>query len=329
MKMKSAFLASLALITGALLTPTQGTSAPQPELTFSVLSDIHLQSWDRSSTRRFSRALNDLKQAAPEAEALVLNGDLGNGFPEDYEALKKTLAGHEHPPIFYTIGNHEFYKAWHNNRRHWSAKSFPNGETEQASLDRFLQLTGESKVYYERQLKGYTFLFLGSERYRQSDPANEEDAYLSEDQLGWLRDRLINAAATAPDKPVFVFLHQPLQHTVSGSVERGVVQHEELRRLLTEMHPQAILFSGHTHHELSQSSTVVHKPFTMVNSSSVYEPFTAQNEPYPPEADRSEGLVVRVYPDHIQVQGRDFGAQAWMPSAHYIVPVQQKTGPSR
>lgn len=289
-------------------------------LTFAVLSDIHVQSWDKRAIRKFGHALDDLRHAAPEAEALIINGDLGNGNPEDYEMVRQTLDKHPHPQgVYYTIGNHEFYRMWHDRRGRWSPGTFPNGDTDRAARERFLRFTGEPKVYYERQIRGYRFLFLGTERYRQSDPQVEEDAFLTRDQLQWLKAKLKEAAQGK--KPVFIFLHQPLPDTVSGSGKegsgRGVVQHRELKALLS-LYPKAILFSGHSHRELAQPRTLVRDGFVMVNSSSVSRPWRVDG-PFPPDAEKSEGLIVEAAPDRVLIRGRDFGKRDWVPEAVYTV----------
>nr|WP_245247336.1 MULTISPECIES: metallophosphoesterase [unclassified Paenibacillus] len=282
-------------------------------MTFAVLSDIHLQRWDQRSIHIFGRALDDLHHAAPLAEALIINGDLGNGNPGDYRALRQMLDKHPHPrQVYYTIGNHEFYRMWHDRRGRWSPGTFPNGETDTAAIQRFLRFVGEPKVYYERQIEGYRFLLLGTERYRQSDPSVGEDAYLSASQLQWLKAKLKEAAPER--KPVFVFLHQPLPDTVSGSGRegcgRGVVQYQQLKALLSS-YPQTILFSGHSHRELEQPRTIVHDGFMMANSSSVRQPWK-EGGPYTPEAAKSEGLIVEVYPDRVLIRGRDFGNRIWV-----------------
>lgn len=285
-------------------------------MTFGVLSDIHVQSWDARSIRIFGRALDDLHHAAPLAEALIINGDLGNGNPEDYRMLRQTLDKHPHPgQVYFSIGNHEFYRMWHNRRGHWSPGTFPNGETDEAAIQRFLRFIGAQKVYYERQIEGYRFLFLGTERYRQSDPSVGEDAYLSAEQLQWLEAKLKEAAPER--KPVFVFLHQPLPDTVSGSGRegsgRGVVQHRKLKALLSS-YPQTILFSGHSHRILEQPRTFVHDGFMMANSSSVRQPWK-ETGPCTPDEGKSEGLIVEVYPDHVLIRGRDFGYRKWVTEA--------------
>ncbi|WP_027415854.1 hypothetical protein [Aneurinibacillus terranovensis] len=87
-------------------------------------------------------------------------------------------------------------------------------ETEQDSIRRFLDFAGYHQLFYDKWIKGYHFIFLGSEQYRQSNPYNYEDAYLSDEQLDWLRTKLKEGDRK---RPTFIFLHQPLPDTVSGS----------------------------------------------------------------------------------------------------------------
>lgn len=293
-------------------------SVPKPALTFDVISDIHVQKWNTVSHDKLKRAMIDLQKAEPDAQALVINGDLGDGMPGDYETLRRLIGSLPHPaPLFYNIGNHEYYKAWHDTDGYQS-NSFPNGETEQASQQRFLDFAGRKKLYEDAWVSGYHFIFLGSEHYLQFDPNVREGAWLSDDQLAWLEKTL--ADREKPDKPIFVFLHQPLPGTVAGSQTygniRSVIQHERLRAIL-EKHPQSILFSGHTHWELRSERTVWRNGFTMVNSSSVYEPYNEADVAYDQEYDRSEGLTVEVYEDRVIIRGRDFANGAWIPEAQF------------
>lgn len=288
-----------------------------PVLTFQVLSDIHLVT--DAAVSKFRNALIDLQLASPRSDALVINGDLGNGRPEDYATLNKVMNSQVHPKqLFYTIGNHEFYKAWYNRHGEWSKDSFPNGEQETSSIERFLQLTGEQKVYYDRWVNGYHFIMLGSERYRQTDPGVGDDAYLSQQQLTWLSTKLTEGERS---RPAFVFLHQPLPGTVAGSSVpnyRGVVQHQRLKELLAE-YPKVILFTGHTHWELKLPNMVVKDQFTMINSSSVYEPWNSADMPIPAIQGSSEGLVVEVYKDLVQVRGRDCHNHKWNLHAKHVI----------
>ncbi|AFC27604.1 phosphohydrolase [Paenibacillus mucilaginosus 3016] len=295
----------------------------QPSFTFAVLSDVHVQAWNKASHRKLSQALNDIEAINPDTAALILNGDLTEGLTEDYVKLQDLLQDNPHPDtIFTSIGNHEFFKAWYDGNREWNGSTFPNGETEQASISRFLTFAGREQIYTSQVLSGYQFIFLGSERYRQSDPNNGEDAYLSDAQLNWLKSTL---KSSEPGRPIFVFLHQPLPYTVSGTHfcctnNRAVIQHEELKKILSG-YPQVILFSGHTHWELKHPQTLVQDKFTMVNSSAVIETWREKpgggDQINGPE--ESEGLYVEVYPDRVQIKGRDFYRHSWVPEAQFTV----------
>lgn len=306
------------------LSSPSSSDEDKPLLSFPVLSDIHIQSWHTESHKKFTDALKDLNGINPKADTLVINGDLTNGLPADYAKLKELIAGTPHPQkVYYTIGNHEFYKAWFDANGAWNTESFPNNETEQDSISRFLKLTGEKQVYYDTVVNGYQFIFLGSEQYRQSNPSNFEDAWLSQTQLNWLKETLKKGKES--DKPVFVFLHQPLPATVSGTTfvnNRAIVQHEQLKNILSEF-PNVIFFSGHTHWELKLPDTLVRDGFTMVNSSSVVQPWTEDGNGGETltGADESEGLVVDVYKDKVKIKGRDFYRKRWIPEAQFTVPV--------
>ncbi|ULL15862.1 metallophosphoesterase [Paenibacillus sp. H1-7] len=314
------------LLHGQPLTAAQ--PAAKPLLSFHVLSDIHFQAWDKRSQVKLQAALNDLNTMSPDADALIFNGDLTNGRQSDYDKLNELLKRTVHPEAVYsTIGNHEFYQAWYDAKGSWNEAGFPNGETEQASIGRFLQFTKESSIYYEKEIGGYPFLFLGSEQYRQSDAGNSEDAYLSDSQLEWLKQSLKKHGASR--KPIFVFLHQPLPDTVAGSSccvnNRAVIQHQQLKNILSA-YPQVIFFTGHTHWELKHPDTLVQDRFVMLNSSSVEQPWTVGEDGgermLSPEA--SEGLHVEVYDGKVIIQGRDFHSQRWIPEAQYIIRMNTK-----
>jgi 3',5'-cyclic-AMP phosphodiesterase len=303
----------------ATLAPVQ----PESQLRFAVISDIHVQSWDKSSQIKLRKALSDPELQVP-GQPLVVNGDLGNGLPEDYETLAALMQEQPYPgQVFYTIGNHEFYKAWTAADGSWNPDGFPNGETAEASISRYLAFTGYDKVYHDTWLQGYHFLFLGSEAYRQVDSGFGEDAWLSEEQLQWLKNTI--GAQAEEGRPIFVFLHQPLPGTVAGSStasnSRAVVQHERLREILSQ-YPQTVFFSGHSHWELASEGTMVTDGFTMVNSSSVQNPYDNTDTAYPPEDPKSEGLIVEVTGSQVLIKGRDFASGQWIQGAEYSVSPQ-------
>ncbi|PWK16487.1 metallophosphoesterase family protein [Tumebacillus permanentifrigoris] len=284
-------------------------------LTFEVISDIHISTSDGGTQSKFTHVLEDINRAAPASDLLVINGDLSNGAPEDYSALRNLLSSTPHPPTEVTIGNHEFYAAFYDKSNTMNKDTFPNGDTDEKALQRFLDFAGRQQVYTEKVIKDYHFLFLGSEKSRMSDMSYNDDAYLSDTQLAWLKEKL---QGLPTDKPAFVFLHQPLPYTVSGTARAGwnrtVIQHEALKKLLAA-HPNLILFSGHTHINLDRPTTFVRDSFLMVNDSSAGRPYNPDRNTRPD----SEGLIVEVRNREVTIRGRDFLGQKWIEGVAYTV----------
>ncbi|WP_088052377.1 metallophosphoesterase family protein [Virgibacillus dakarensis] len=74
---------------------------------------------------------------------------------------------------------------------------------------------------------------------------------MSEEPLQWLEQTLEKHDDST--KPIFVYLHNPLPYSFTGTdieyYQRGILQDKQLREILSQ-YPQVIFFSGHTHHEL-------------------------------------------------------------------------------
>ncbi|WP_157998528.1 metallophosphoesterase [Desulfosporosinus sp. OT] len=258
---------------------------------FAVISDIHVRNNDR--------------------RAQVINGDLGNGIPADYVTLRKILQSELSGsgttiPLYFTIGNHEFYKAYHNpNTNSWSPETFPNGETDMMAIERFLQFTQRDKVYTDTYIKGYHLIFLGSEKSAMSNKSIGDTAYLSSEQLNWLQEKL--RENYVPGKPIFIFLHQPALGT-SNNKNHFVIQHEELNDILKQ-YPEVIKFSGHLHLELGSEASVIQDVFTQYNDSSTCRTLDMKYTLVP---NKSEGLYVEVFADKVNVKGRDFLKNEWV-----------------
>ena len=311
---------SLQAITHPSVSSINYTTLPQlnkadqlkPSLLFGVVSDVHVQSTNPIAQYKFQQMLADMVKL--HVPSLVINGDLGDGDPRDYKTMDSLVKQQKnHPTVYYTIGNHEFYQAYHNPITHdWSPDTFPNGETEIAALNRFLKITGRSRVYYDEYLNGYHFIFLGSEKSAISDRTYGDRAYLSNDQLDWLKSKLQENHSLG--KPIFVFLHQPL--TRLGSTQNSsdyIIQSDRLHEILTRF-SEVIFFSGHIHRQLKLATTILQEEFAMVNSSSVALPRYIKGQALP---NLSEGLIVEVINNKVVIKGRDFLAKNWIPSTQY------------
>lgn len=206
------------------------------------------------------------------------------------------------------------FEAFHNPlTREWRAESFPNGETDAKALARYLAFTGEKHVYYERVIRDYHFLFLGSEKSRMSDPKLGDAAYLSDLQIDWLKGKL--KAGYVRNKPMFVFLHQPLFTAAGWGKTRFVIQQDELRKLF-QAYPGLILFSGHLHAQLGSPNTFLRDGYTLFNDSS---PARTRDTAFKISEEKSEGLFVQVYGDKVVVKGRDFLHHGFLPGVEYQV----------
>ncbi|WP_434748813.1 metallophosphoesterase family protein [Paenibacillus amylolyticus] len=107
-------------------------------------------------------------------------------------------------------------------------------------LNDFEAAKGMKGSYHDHWIDGYHYIFLGTEQ------PHPKDCEMSSEQA-------------ALDRPIFLFIHQPLMDTVAGSLQTryGVNQDAELKAVLAK-YPQAILFSGHTHWQLQAPYTMYH-----------------------------------------------------------------------
>lgn len=293
----------------------------QNKVRFAVVSDIHILQSD-TAPMKFQTALEDLLvNQEPPLDFLVLNGDLGDGTPKDYQTVTQILRSVREStgkttPIMPTIGNHEFYKAFHNSDSNaWNSETFPNQETDPQVIQRFLDFAGRDKVYMDSYINGCHFIFLGSEKSRMSDLNIGDAAYLSETQLTWLKSKI--SENLTPGKSVFVFLHQPVFSSQSEAQRKYnlVVQQEELAKILQSV-PNVVLFVGHLHMRLGSPDSFVKETFTMFNSASV-------SRVWPASSETSQGLVVDVKEGVVSVQGRDFLQHEWLPEAQYKLNVSK------
>ncbi|SDH32445.1 metallophosphoesterase family protein [Desulfosporosinus hippei] len=298
-----------------------GSKSSQNNVQFAVISDIHILQSD-SAPLKFQTALEDLLvNQEPPLDFVVLNGDLGDGTPKDYQKVTQILRSVREStgkttPILPTIGNHEFYKAFHDpDSNAWNSDTFPNQDTDPQAIQRFLDFAERDTVYTDHYINGYHFIFLGSEKSRMSDPQIGDAAYLSETQLTWLNQKI--SENRTPGKPVFVFLHQPVFSSQSQAQRKFnlVVQQKELVKILQSV-PDVVLFVGHLHMRLGSPDSFVKDTFMMFNSAS-----TSRVWPASSQAETSQGLVVDVKEGVVSVQGRDFLQHAGLPEAQYQINV--------
>lgn len=310
--------------TAATATLPEGAAlkADKPLYSFQVSSDWHVfgGSEDNIKAKRLNNMLCDVKENAPGSTAIIGVGDVTDNSLDDgsmpgispekalseYKVLKSVIEKNKAdlPPMLFAVGNHDL-------------RGFDGYE---AQLARFLENTGTTgtngKPYYYRELNGAKLVFLGSEHTCDNEYNTAE---LSKTQLEWFEKTLRENSTAA--EPIFVFLHQPLKETVSGTTNGnrwyGVSQDLQLHNILKK-YPQAVMFTGHTHWELESADpmfTGYGKDFTGFNDAGLGKLYTDENK----DKEGSQGIYVEAYKDKLIVKGRDFENKLWVTSAQFIV----------
>ncbi|MBK1811968.1 metallophosphoesterase [Clostridium sp. YIM B02505] len=306
-KSKIIIVAILLIITGVIAAiyingnkhTEKATVAPasNADLAFSVLGDVH------DDIEHFKGAIDDLNTINSNMDALVLNGDtVGQGLETQYASMKKALIENKNlmpKTIIKNIGNHEFFD--------YNIK-VNSPEQVQTFINRYLEFSGEKKVYHDTWVKNYHFISLGSED-GNSKTIDSVSAYISDEQLNWFKEKI--GEDYQKGKPIFVFLHQPLD---SGNKNwTSVNKSKQIREILSK-YPEAILFTSHTHRDLVESSVVVNQPFTMIHTGAVYYTIIPdansqggrKNLPY------IKGLYIEVKGNNVVVKGRDMKEKKWI-----------------
>lgn len=293
----SRFILYTFLSTALLVFSADAQAANEAKVRFAVISDIHIHKYNIAVHQRLKRALRDYWQINPHMDFIAINGDLTNGFPSHYETLRRLLAETPHPPLHFTPGNHEFNKMLYNGRGKFDFDHLPNGWSSEQAMALFKNFTGYEKPYHDAWVNGYHFIFMADEKSRDVDRSIDKHGYISQQQFAWLEKKLREGEA-GEHKPTFVFFHQPLPNTLSGSEKDvNIIQYKELRRILNR-YPETILFSGHTHYSLRKTNQKHFDQFLMLGSSSI-----KFNE---------ESLYIEVYDNYIDIHSRDHRRGEWI-----------------
>ncbi|NOU71876.1 metallophosphoesterase [Paenibacillus sp. LMG 31458] len=272
----------------------------KPNIKFAVITDTHVEDEiEGVHSQNFIQAIQDIRATSPDSQGIMHIGDLtNNGKQTEFETMTQILKDHREglPPIYFTYGNHDV---------RWADLD--------TQMSYFTASTGMDKKYYDVWMNDYHFIFLGTEI------GLKDFSYLSETQLEWLDLKLSEHEEV--HKPSFIFVHQPLKNTVSGSQNKfgwhGIRQDKELKTILAK-HPQTIVFTGHTHWELGSADTMYNAKYaTMFNAASTAYLWTDEDV----EKAGSQGYFVEVYDHKVVVKGRDFLAKTWIEDATFTVPL--------
>lgn len=268
------------------------------KLSFTAISDTHLQGTEQKQARLLIRGLRDMEAATTPPDALLIAGDLTmNGQKLEYFFLNTVLATEfSSDNLLLAAGNHDI-----------SIKENDYLKAADRFTSNFNKLTGRDidKVYYATVIEGHYFLVLGS----QSIAGTEQS--FNQDQLDWLRHMLEQAEVNAPGRPVFVMNHNPLKgtnnvDTLWPSGGSAGEQSEQIMEIL-QNHDNVFFFSGHLHAPLNNSGV-----------SQVDNVFFIDLPAFHEGTDAGAGYVVEVYENNVTFRARDFLTSKWLDS-QYIV----------
>jgi hypothetical protein len=277
------------------------TEIPHTDLAFAVLGDVH------ENIDSFQEAIDDLHTINPGMDALVLNGDtVDQGIEKQYDSVKSTINKNKDllpKKIIKNIGNHEFFDY---------DIEVNSPEQVQTFINRYLEFSGEEKVYHDTWVNDYHFISLGSED-GNSKTEDSITAFISDEQQKWLKEKL--AENYQKGKPIFVFLHQNLNKlTIPGNTSWiGVEQSEQVKEILSQ-YPEVILFASHSHLDLDESSVMSDEPFTIVNTGAVHYTFVPDenSEEGRKRVPYIKGVYIEVNGNEVVVKGRDIKEKKWI-----------------
>lgn len=333
---------------------------------FQIVSDIHAQdSLDNYYNKNIAQMLADIKAVDPNSAGVFVAGDAVNdGREAEYQNLYTLYkqSGLE-APFFFVSGNHEW-------KLGDSANSYTSNYEEEKNryithLNKFLSDAGEDTItnglpYYDLWINGFHYIFLASE-------AAITHAYLSDAQLEWFEEKL--AEDRDAKRPTFVIIHQGLYDTIDGCMERdewdGIIagddaykrwknsgkwntkgKYEQAFRDILKKYPEAMMFSGHTHRDMTElynyydpTATASTLPNYLFNTAAVAyvstgfyddgvtvsfaeswhdQTYTLYGETKQ-KWDSSKGYYVRVYENCVEIYGREFSTAEWVPNAMYRI----------
>lgn len=305
-------------------------------LEFQVGSDLHLvgsgSNTDILRQKHTKDFLKYITENSPDSKGIIINGDL-----TDYGALKQyqlfidivkelEAEGYSIPGIHYAVGNHEFFNGLSTavyGDLATQLKLYLQGSFAIDNRTDYNENNQYEHAYRDFFIDGYHFIFLATDEYPDNKKATK--AKLHEEQLNWLREVL--AANKNASKPTFVFLHQPMRNTVSGSLDaqgwEGVEANSTaaLQEIFKD-YPEIMFFNGHTHWDMNDESNLYYRDGnlpTILNTAAVGYLWSSYDKPIGVHKDGSQSYYIYVYADQVIVRGWDNETGEWIPSAYYSI----------
>ncbi|GIP34978.1 hypothetical protein J2TS4_41880 [Paenibacillus sp. J2TS4] len=288
------------------------------QLLFSMflLSDLHISLYDTTTSDKLKATLDDITQLNPNADAVVMGGDLTDyGREGEYKLLWSLLDSYDLPKLHANMGNHDYYDIWINDKGGFATDTMPNGKTDAQSRERFQQYMNYDKPYADEWINGIHLIMLSQEAYLQEREEVGEGAWYSDEQLNWLQNKM---AEHTDGEPALIMIHQPLPAVGSDGGTHRLIRANEFREIL-KPYRNVFVFSGHTHRDFyTDNHYATQENIHWFSNSAV-----GRLRPSAPSTDsHAQGMYIQVYEKEIHVRGREFTTRQWIDVAEWRVPME-------
>lgn len=283
-----------------------------------VMSDIHITlNKAHTHNKNFANMLKDIQSLNKDALGIFVVGDTADtGNEQEYKNMVALHAeAGDVPPVFLAIGNHDL-----------SSLPFDQANANFLKYATLPDGSHPTDTSYDFWLGGYHFIFLGT------DHAAGLHSSFDRSTMTWLEEKI--EENRDPSRPVFLFLHQSLSNTVSGSLPGegwSGVDNENMLRNTLKNYPEVMFFNGHSHWTMDSVGNMYEGtdklPCRIFNCGSVAYLWSGYNVVAGEHLDGSQGYMVRLYDGRLYVLGRDFAKGEWISAAQYCIVLAEESTP--
>lgn len=286
------------------------------KLTVELISDVHIEEKELFRQMFLVAGLNNLKRAAVNIDAVLVDGDITNYADEPSLAKYYDLIEKYSPvPVITSAGNHDI--------GHVGDRDVTDISREEAKAN-FIRYNNEymgtdnTENYYVTVVNGYKFIVLGDDVI---DGGHWDGMDISEEQMAFLDREL----ASANGNPVFVCCHWPVdgkngQEIVypDGEIE---LEKNDIKSVM-EKYENVFYISGHIHGGIKSTAAADFVGFANVEQENgvtyvslpTYGIVNSFGHPW-----SGTGIQMEVYEDHIVFRPRNFITNAWFTNSVYSI----------
>ena len=278
----------------------------EPLYSFGLLSDVHIGRSGANSDTDFERALNFFNEKGVSYTCIC--GDISQNGTEAELAQYEEIASKSATPVYTTSGNHD-------------------ATTSGINASRWETYTGQPLVFEQTVVNGDQvdhYLFFGMSVWNFSSAYSTQNMAWLESKLSEYRnDRcFIITHLFFPDRAGNLNGIYPSGNWLTGA------QLSKLQRMC-DNYVNTIWFSGHSHWEWQlqkyQDRANIYRTYAgftptsgwCVHVPSCGIPITSNGTSREEDGSGSEGAIVEVYEDHINILGIDFKTGKYLPIATY------------